>query len=45
MRRMAGLLIVLCFIYAGIQILFQFIDKGHTIDYIVTSNGENFDIK
>ena len=45
MKRMAGLLIVLCFIYAGIQILFRFIDKGHTIDYTISTNGETFDIK
>lgn len=45
MKRMFGLLLILLIGYFSLQLIFRFIDKGHTEEYNITTNGQVFSIK
>lgn len=45
MKKMIGLLIILGFIYFGIQIAFQWIDQGHIETYTVETGENIFQVK
>lgn len=45
MKRMFGLLLILLIGYFSFQLIFRFIDKGHTEEYNITTNGQVFSIK
>lgn len=45
MKRMLGLLLILLIGYFSFQLIFRFIDKGHTEEYNITTNGQVFSIK
>jgi len=45
MKKMLGLLIILCLILFGVKSCFKFIEKGHQIEYGITKDGNSFQIK
>lgn len=45
MKRMFGLLLILLIGYFSFQLIFRFIDKGHTEEYNITTSGQVFSIK
>lgn len=45
MKKIFGMLLVLIFIYFGIQICFRFFGNGHEYQYQVVTNNTNFNVK